>query len=473
MPLNMSAPLAWEKADGEQAAMLDDLQPNILKGHARDFLTLLFLRFGEDADEAIDLLYCLGGIMKSAHEHLREVKRFKSEGRPGSAYVGVGLTAAGYEALGVPEDQWPDDVSFRNGMKNADLNDDEAEWEPTFVEDIHAVVLVGDSAQASHDATLAQVRGMIADRSGVQVAGEQTGRGLHNANGDGIEHFGYVDGRSQPLFLAEDIEDERLHGDGASTWDPAFGLDRVIVQDPAAPDPRTAFGSYFIYRKLEQNVREFKQQEEQLAVALKLNDPERAGAMIVGRFEDGTPLTLQWDEGSHHPVANDFDYDSDGAGGKCPFFGHIRKLNPRGSGGFETHEEERLHIMARRGQTYGTRQDDPNDGKIENKPQCDVGLLFMAFNADIGQQFEFTQAVWANNPGFPAVPTGAAAPGLDLVIGQGVRPPIEAPLAWGADRKTPSAFGSAPATPQTVTMRGGEYFFMPALSFLRGSGAAA
>ena len=28
--------------------------------------------------------------------------------------------------------------------------------------------------------------------------------------------------------------------------------------------------------------------------------------MIVGRFEDGTPLTLQNDEGAHHPVMNNF-----------------------------------------------------------------------------------------------------------------------------------------------------------------------
>lgn len=126
--------------------------------------------------------------------------------------------------------------------------------------------------------------------------------------------------------------------------------------------------------------------------------------------------------------------------------------------------------MARRGQTYGTRADDPNDGKLSNKPTGGVGLLFMAFNVDIANQFEFTQSVWANNPGFPAIPQGAQAPGIDLVIGQtkgeAERPSIEAPLAWDADRSNPANFKSVDAPKPEVTARGGEYFFMPSLSFL-------
>jgi hypothetical protein len=45
----------------------------------------------------------------------------------------------------------------------------------------------------------------------------------------------------------------------------------------------------------------------------------------------------------------------------------------------------------------------------------------MAFSADSGQESEFVQTVWATNTGFPRVPGGRIAPGLDLVIGQGER----------------------------------------------------
>jgi hypothetical protein len=193
--------------------------------------------------------------------------------------------------------------------------------------------------------------------------------------------------------------------------------------------------------------------------------------MLVGRFEDGTPLTLQNDEGTHHPVMNNFTYNSDIQGAKCPFQAHIRKTNPRGSGQFQPAADERLHLMARRGQTYGQRLDDPNDDSVPpaGRPTGGVGLLFMAFNANINiqdnfalSQFDFTQSAWADNAGFPGVPAGAAAPGLDPVIGQGTRPSQTYVNEWAG-----SATTQVTAVPQAVHMRGGEYFFMPSLAFLR------
>lgn len=266
------------------------------------------------------------------------------------------------------------------------------------------------------DSKRQEIEGLLT--GSIRVLGRETGHGMHNANGDGIEHFGYVDGRSQPLFLTEDLEEELRRTDGVSVWDPTQPLERVLVADPAAPDPATDFGSYFVLRKLEQNVLAFRQAEEALADALKLenNDRERAGAMLVGRFKDGTPLTLQATPGAHSPVMNNFNYASDGAADKCPYQAHIRKTNPRGSGGFgQPPEAERRHLMARRGQTYGER----SEGDL---PETGVGLLFMAFNSDLNKQFEFTQHTWANNPGFPEPGEGESAPGLDQVIGQGDRP---------------------------------------------------
>ena len=93
----------------------------------------------------------------------------------------------------------------------------------------------------------------------------------------------------------------------------------------------------------------------------------------------------------------------------------------------------------------------------------------MAFNANINiqddftlSQFDFTQSAWANNPNFPGVPAGAAAPGLDPVIGQGARPNQTYVNEWAGSSAT-----QVTAIPQAVHMRGGEYFFMPSLAFLR------
>ncbi|MGH3567413.1 MAG: Dyp-type peroxidase [Pseudonocardia sp.] len=466
-PVNLARSLSWKTAAGDDATLLDELQPNIVRPHTREHLSVLFLRFDDQA-EARTFLTAMVGLMKSTRTHLGEVEAFKTNGTPGTPYVGVGLTRSGYNALGVPYASVPPDAPFQNGMKSSrrKLKDPPPTvWDAPYQEVLHAVVLVGDAFDGAVTARRNAVLDLLPDSGSIVVVGEETGRGQRNANGDGIEHFGYVDGRSQPLFLDEDVSDEENSAVGVTLWDPRFNLDRVLVPDTAAPDPDVHHGSYFVFRKLEQNVRRFKQAELDLADQLGLAgaDRKRAGAMVIGRFEDGTPVTASRQDGEALPVTNNFAYDLDDLGAKCPFQGHIRKTNPRDSGGFESPDEERKHIMARRGLTYGERPDDPNgDVAPEHRPTGGVGLLFMTFNVDIGQQFEFVQDVWANNPGFPKVPGGRIAPGLDLVIGQGTRPEMGGSPIWGAKVQE-----LVEPVPQAVTLRGGEYFFMPSLAFLR------
>ncbi|MGH8931552.1 MAG: Dyp-type peroxidase [Egibacteraceae bacterium] len=471
MAVDLTVPLSWETAAGDAAIMLKELQANIVKGHVRDALVMMFLQFGDRGD-ARAFLSALVPLMKSAKRHLNEVKDYKAKGTSGTTYVGVGLTKEGYDALGIAA--LPADASFRRGMKDPGSRQTLADpppsvWEAPYRQAIHAVVLIGDSRDAPVNARHNEILALLPDTA--TVLGEETGLTQLNDHGDPIEHFGYIDGRSQPLFLEEDIAAERDRTDGTDAWDPAAPLDRVLVADPAAPDPNVHFGSYFIFRKLEQNVRRFKQAEEDLAdtLGLKGRDRDLAGAMLVGRFRDGTPLTLQRGDGSHHPIMNNFTYDSDGQGTKCPFHAHIRKTNPRGSGGAEPPQDERRHLMARRGQTYGERADVPFDDSVppHSRPREGVGLLFMAFNANINiddnpplAQFDFTQNLWANNPDFPRVPP--VPHGLDPVIGQGPRQRQTYPTQWAGTQTQ-----EVDAIAQAVRMKGGEYFFMPSLAFLR------
>ncbi|MGE7369749.1 Dyp-type peroxidase [Neorhizobium sp. NPDC001467] len=469
MAIDFDNAISWRKATGVERAMLDNLQPNILKGHVREFLTLLFLGFDDPAGGRA-FLRTVGNGVKSAWRHFKEIETFKKTMVPGTSYIGIGLSRAGYIALDLPI--VPSDPAFVQGMQaNPKLNDpNPTEWDEHFREAsrLHAVILVGDMLADARDETLEQVCAWISAADGVSILARQDGLSQHNDNAEGIEHFGYVDGRSQPLFLMEDVVAEERGTDGIANWNPLCPLKQVIVPDPGAPDPTVHCGSYFIFRKLEQNVRLFKQSERDFASRLGIAGDERAGAMLVGRFEDGTPVTMQFEDGVESPVPNNFNYNSDGDGAKCPFAGHIRKTNPRGSGGFgQPEERERTHIMARRGQTYGVRTDDLNDGRIDNKPEKDVGLLFMAFNSDIGQQFEFTQVAWANAIDFPEVPDGSPPPGVDPIIGQmpdgEPRPDISCPVSWG----DAASIRTVASVPQTVTMKGGEYFFMPSLAFLK------
>lgn len=454
MPVNLQndRPLVWDSAalDADTKAMLDNLQPNILRAHVREHLTVLFVRFNDIADGKRYLRELATTHMKSARKHLEEVRAFNAHGTKGTPYVGIGISKAGYRDLGHTVEQVRKfgDKVFRDGMKNriAEVDDPAVtEWERAYQREIHAVILIGDAVQESVETLREQIVGDLPESA--RLLGEETGQGMRNPAGDGIEHFGYVDGRSQPLFLADEVEKEpKRH------WDPAFPLENILVADPFSPNPSRHFGSYFVFRKLEQNVRAFKEIEQELADSLDLDgaDRDRAGALLIGRFKDGTPITSKGAAGGG-PVSNDFTFEGD-EGAKCPFSGHIRKTNPRSFG--------REVLMARRGQTYGSRDDQPwDDAAPETRPSGEVGLLFMAFNSSLLSQFEFTQQSWVNSEGFQVEGTGH-----DPVIGQGKRVvKVTFPKVWGK----PELSAPHAQVAQTITMKGGEYFFMPSLAYLR------
>src|SRR4028118_584300 len=87
------------------------------------------------------------------------------------------------------------------------------------------------------------------------VVHEQIGYVLRDANsGEEIEHFGFRDGVSQPLFLKRDIDKEREHSD-FSNWDPRAPLNLVLFKDPLGDRKKESYGSFLVFRKLEQNVK--------------------------------------------------------------------------------------------------------------------------------------------------------------------------------------------------------------------------
>jgi deferrochelatase/peroxidase EfeB len=265
MPVDLEneQPIAWDSPDldADTRAMLDNLQPNILQAHVRDHMSILFVRF-DDAADGRRFLRSLVPLMKSARQHLAEVRRHRRSNASGTVYVGVGISKDGYRRLGFDPKRFGD-VEFNVGMKRSrDLLGDPPvdEWEEHYQGELHAVVLIGDATPEPVEATRAKVLGLLG--STVRVVGEETGLGMRNPAGKGIEHFGYVDGRSQPLFLADQVAEER-----SVNWEPFFPLKHVLAADALAPDPDRHFGSYLVFRKLEQNVRAFRQAEEDLADA--------------------------------------------------------------------------------------------------------------------------------------------------------------------------------------------------------------
>jgi Dyp-type peroxidase family len=480
MSLNttLSKPIKWSDAAGELRQMLEALQGNILKGHGRDHARFLFFKFTGKATACKQAVGGAAGLVTPAWHQLEQAREFKQTQKPGDTFVSIFLSHSGYKHLEIGDASVPDNPKFKEGMKSsaAALNDPPPDaWDAVFQQRIDLLVLVADDNFAKVIDTAASLAADLTGGGEATLLGHEDGHGLRNANGDGIEHFGYVDGRSQPLMLVEDIEAEKTKV-GIDQWDPSFGPAEIaLVPDKAVTADETAFGSYFVFRKLEQDVRGFKAAEKVLARKLGLTgeDAERAGALVVGRFENGTPITLHATE-EEGDVPNNFNYNADLDGSKCPFHSHIRKTNPRGStdnGSLRQTPEpdpvkaiasERAHLMPRRGIPYGERATHPNDGAQETDPSLyptgGVGLLFMAYQKDISQQFEFTQIQWSNSIRFPFGSRG----GMDPVTGQGDAEPQQ----W------PTEFGNAGSLKKCtfanfVSMHGGEYFFAPSITFLK------
>jgi Dyp-type peroxidase family len=451
--------------------LLDNLQGNILKGHGRKHVRLVCLRFEAPPQQVRSWLRCVAAAwITSAWRQLAERDDVKGKGAPGGTFGNLFLSAAGYAALGQDPSRLdppvpppavpgaPPPVQFAGGMKAAaELVGDPApaEWqEPYQGGEIHAMILLADNDPARLGAAAEEVeRGMAGS---ARVVARETGQVLRNSSHQAVEPFGFADGLSQPLFLADDLAQEpspRLH------WQPEAPLDLVLVPDPfvVAED---CCGSFLVYRKLEQDVEGFARQIEQLASSLGRNpqqDPDlaRARALVVGRFQDGTPLI-----DSDHPsgaASNDFDDSQDPTGARCPVHSHIRKANPRGAS-VRTHQhanlaQERQRRIVRRGIPYGLRR--PG----EAPPPAGAGLLFMCFQSSIANQFAFIQQKWVNDVSFPNV--GNAC--LDPLAGRmnGSDPQLW-PCCWGSNPSVRFDFHGF------VTLKGGEFFFAPSLAFLLG-----
>jgi Dyp-type peroxidase family len=392
------------------------------------------------------------------------------------------LSAEGYKYLGFDVNDFGDNgARFRDGMKDQDdgfigdlvenlldtSNKDPkpGEWEVPYQGTIHAMVLLardwenGEAVYALINDEVVPSLGGIAevvtierghvlrnDEAQAKDKDEALSEGKGSGKGQPIEHFGYVDGRSQPLFLKGDIDKEQ---GGIDRWDPTAPLSLVLVPDPFA-DVEDSYGSYFVFRKLEQDVPAFNEDVVALADTLDV-PPDLAGALAVGRFKDGTPVTLQRMDGLRD--VNNFEYEHmDSGGHRCPAHAHIRKVNPRGTTPLTSLEDERKRRIVRRGIPYGERED------VGTSP---VGLLFMCYQSNIKEQFEFIQRTWADNPNFPDHLV-VAGTGDDPIIGQDTDANAgqDWPKHWGESGRDSFNFGGY------VKLRGGEYFFAPSITFL-------
>lgn len=377
----------------------------------------------------------------------------------GDAWLAVALTSQGFQALGVPRESLASfSPEFQQGMRvrAAELGDvganDPRHWEPPFgTHEIHLALAVLAPDLPRRAVVLERVHQVLQTLPGLRVLSRQDGASLPT----GREHFGYQDGISQPA----------IEGAGMPPSNPGeaplkageFVLGYLDEWERLAPLPQPEVlgrnGAYVALRKLHQDVAAFRRflAEQTSGVA----EQERLAAKIVGRWPSGAPLALapEYDDlalAADPERRNAFlYYEDDPKGLKCPLGAHIRRMNPRDQFKDEVVQVNR-HRVFRRGQAYGPVL----PAGVMEDDGAERGMVFLFVGADLKRQFEFVQREWINQGTFIGAPAEK-----DPLVGQsdgtGVFTIPKQPIRWRLQ-----------GLPQFVTVRGGEYFFMPGLSAL-------
>jgi Dyp-type peroxidase family len=353
---------------------------------------------------------------------------------------------------------------------------------------------------------------------------------LNTSDLGGREHFGFIDGISQPQLDWNGARKVTVNGNQIDygnlvclgefllgypneydrytdrpLLDPSETASEELPDADDQPGKKDLGknGTYVVIRQLRQDVRAFWQFVDEATRSLRASGYGLAEAMLGRSIEDGAPLVPL----SKTPIAgvgtagsqskreqdmrlNQFNYAADPGGTGCPFGAHIRRGNPRtadlpgspsglflqlehvlGFGNTNPHEDlaasVRFHRVLRRGREYGPGLSPAEAMQPAPSGDPERGLHFVGLNANIERQFEFVQNAWMAGTKFDGL-TEESDPLL------GSREPLNE-IAPGVNPLT-NSFTMPQAgkvrkriqeMPQFVTMRGGAYFFMPGIRALR------
>jgi deferrochelatase/peroxidase EfeB len=335
---------------------------------------------------------------------------------------------------------------------------------------------------------------------------------LPTSNLFGVEPFGFKDGISQPVpdwkGQPPPHGDQLEYGNVLALGEFLLGYpneygkytERPLLAD--APSSSTlAFaedvpgkrdlgrnGTYLVFRQLQQDVRGFWRFLDRQTNSNPQARQNLAESM-VGRKMNGDPLLPT----STHPIAgidpksaaqNQFTYDADSDGIRCPLGAHIRRANPRnadlplGSAGLfewilrtlgfdnpgyrdDVIATTRFHRLLRRGREYGPGLS-PEQAVADGADTGEHGIHFICIVANILRQFEFVQNAWVMSTKFDAM-TEESDPLLgnrEAISGCPFTNTFALPQQNSVRMRVTSV-------PQFVTVLGGAYFFLPSLRALR------
>jgi deferrochelatase/peroxidase EfeB len=476
-------------SDGKNPQLLEDVQSNILNHNKRDHLEYIFLYFHKDKKNDVKSWIAneLAPKITSAWTQL------SSKGKPD--LLNFSLTFEGYKYLGFRDFQIPESDSFRKGILEQIHFETSAEEETYLKHPPHAVLLlatdngtippVGNTTVPLQNTLLGGIEGSLVKSlarllRSVDVKVE-TGIGLPKKTNPLPPGLQFEDGISNAVFFPGAFQ-SFLKKHKSYTEADLPPMNTVLINDKMGNSPLSC-GSYGAFLKFEFDVEAMLQQLLKLKtmlspryenyynqqIASQPNAPsfakwlhDLAIAHVIGRFPDGTPLTLAMQE--KDLKVNNFDFkefikkdtanevQNDEEGARCPFHTHTRKVNPR-------LKDENYLKIARRGAFYHHKPDEDTD---------EFGLLFLSYQNDLAAQFEHIVNNFMLNPSSristDANGTRFVQSGVDILFSK-PGDIYRIPTVWNGDpQRDVIDFG---ITKQMIKYRGGVYFFSPSVSFLK------
>jgi Dyp-type peroxidase family len=374
-------------------------------------------------------------------------------------WLGIAFTFEGLKALGVPEaslDSFP--IEFRQGMaaRAAILHDfganAPANWEYPFgTADMHIALAIYAQNEQNLQRVLELARKTHHDLPHISVVYRMQFGQLP----EGRNPFGFKDGLHNPQVEGSGTTGQAGNEVPIKAGEFVMGYPDELGQTAQAPIPEELRrnGTFVAFRKFQMDVAAFRKYLR--AQASSLEEEELLAAKMVGRWRSGAPLVLAPDRdnpalGADANRNNEFSYADDMKGLKCPFSAHIRRINPRDALKNDI-VAVNLHHFIRRGTNYGSPLP---DGVLEDDG-AERGGVFLLIGAHLERQFEFVQSQWVTDGNFISHGT-EQDPLIGNSEGNGVFTIPKRPVRRRLQ-----------GLPHFVTVRGGEYCFMPGLRALR------
>jgi deferrochelatase/peroxidase EfeB len=470
------------------ADFLHAIQGNILQGHGRPESRLIFFRFNASRPAVSNRELIRAAVrdnkVTSAWTQYRQARNKVAE--PCTVFRSLALTIEGMRKLGFTQSPGPGGSvvvtghfaqeypsMFAEGAPRTLFDKNGEQWTQPYDQGFDGMWIVACRGKSELDRAVVELVSWATNAcAGLTFAAELEEGTSWRHQGRQREPFGFVDGISVPNFFASRKGNPR-----------PIPIDRVFISPSDSAEH--AGGSFLVLYKLEQNVRAFRTFETKIWGELRKAAPggpdhqyrSVAPALTVGRFRNGRPLVDAMGQcGGASKLTrgtfNSFDFSHDPVATGCPFHAHIRRMNPRANAGQnETLVTELRRQIVRRSALYDPRgllaaaekqttalrkaQTKPltPEKQLGVWPEKEVGLLFMAYMRGIENQFNTLITSWAQDGNFPQPDSGAPDPLLFAGT------PESGSWNWRGLELPPA--------PRFVIAKGGAFFYVPSMVWLR------